>query len=128
MQIGSGRILGKALDHFNLIINGSRWSGPMSGVLTQLNCQLNRFSISTGSFSHQWYILYRFTNATFLDLTTGTMGVGTYNYTFKSVVFGSVKVKSVKIEKNSQKPKDGPKNHLWEDLKMTLWKVYFLKV
>ena len=32
-----------------------------------------------------------------------TMGVGTYNYTFKSVVFESVKVKSVKI-KNSQKP------------------------
>ena len=27
-----------------------------------------------------------------------TMGVGTYNYTFKSVVFESVKVKSVKIK------------------------------
>ena len=33
-----------------------------------------------------------------------TMGVGTYNCTFKSVVFESVKVKSVKIKKNSQKP------------------------
>ena len=28
------------------------------------------------------------------------MGMGTYNYTFKSVVFESVKVKSVKIKKN----------------------------
>ena len=38
------------------------------------------------------------------------MGVGTYNYTFKSVVFEIVKVKSVKI---SQKPQDnGPNNHL----------------
>ena len=34
--------------------------------------------------------------------------VGTYNYTFKSVVFESVKVKSVKIF-FSQKPQDGPK-------------------
>ena len=29
------------------------------------------------------------------------MGMGTYNYTFKSVVFESVKVKSVKIFKKS---------------------------
>ena len=28
-----------------------------------------------------------------------SLGVGTYNYTFKSVVFESVKVKSVKIKK-----------------------------
>ena len=33
--------------------------------------------------------------------------MSTYNYTFKSVVFESVKVKSVK--KNSQQPLDGPK-------------------
>ena len=32
-----------------------------------------------------------------------TMGVGTYNYTFKSVVFESVNVKSVKIKSNPQK-------------------------
>ena len=40
------------------------------------------------------------------------MGVGTYNYTFKSVVLESVEVKSVKIKKTPQKPQDGPKNHL----------------
>ena len=30
------------------------------------------------------------------------MGVGTYKYTFKSVVFESVQVKSVKIERSSE--------------------------
>ena len=30
------------------------------------------------------------------------MGLGTYNYTFKSVIFESVKVKSVKIKKSSK--------------------------
>ena len=33
-----------------------------------------------------------------------TMGVGTYNYTFKSVVLERVEVKSVKIKINPQKP------------------------
>ena len=31
-----------------------------------------------------------------------SMGVGTYSYTFKSVVFASVKVKSVKIKKSPE--------------------------
>ena len=31
-----------------------------------------------------------------------TKGVGTYNYTFKSVVFESVQAKSVKIKKSSE--------------------------
>ena len=31
-----------------------------------------------------------------------TMGVGTYNYTFKSVVLERVEVKSVKIKKSSE--------------------------
>ena len=30
------------------------------------------------------------------------MGVGTYNYTFKSVVFESVQAESVKIKKSSE--------------------------
>ena len=37
-------------------------------------------------------------------LQVETKGVGTYNYTFKSVVLESVEVKSVKIKKNPQKP------------------------
>ena len=32
------------------------------------------------------------------------MGLGTYNYTYKIVVFESAKVKNVKIKKNPQKP------------------------
>ena len=43
----------------------------------------------------------------------------TYSYTFKHVIYESVKVKSVKIKNllNSVNCQDDPKNHLQEDLK-----------
>ena len=63
---------------------------------------------------------------TCLDLLLGdglcnkSMGLGTYSYTFKSVIFESVKVKKLKKCLGFRMMK---KNHLVEDLKMTLLKV-----
>ena len=56
-----------------------------------------------------------------------TMGVGTYNYTFKSVVFESVKVKSVKIKKILRRLRMVQKSFMRRFENDTL-KVYFLKV
>ena len=46
---------------------------------------------------------------------------------FQKCSFWKCKSQKCKNKKNPQKSLDGPKNHLWEDLKMTLLKVYFFK-
>ena len=48
-----------------------------------------------------------------------TLVVGTYTFTFKSVIFESIKLKKFKNQKFVQKCWNDPKKHSLEDLKMT---------
>ena len=62
------------------------------------------------------------------ELDNKTLGVGTYNYTFKSVVFESVKVKSVKIKKILRSPRMVQKSFVGRFENDTFESVFFKSV